>query len=384
MNESLFEQLIEGERILVLERLAADRFMILGTPPGWTALLIDAEIHPGQHVDPAKVFVFLEHFLKGANVVWESPVPGSLTSELWTEELTTGEELTFTATARRIGGRAILLVRALGVDFEERRRVLRKARELALAHERLLKETSQKETLLHCLVHDVAGPLATVTNCFQLLEAEAGLGETSRGLVRLGGSAAHRQHAMMKEMLDLFAAELDTLVQYSTDFASAPEVLDCAHAVLRSLRHSFESKGVWFELALTPPENLVWKVVGQREKLERVLYNLLENALRHTPPGSTITLRLADEGAAIRVSVTDEGRGLDPAVAGQLSARFAQNAPSEGKAGLGLFFCRTMIQHWGGELGQEPGAKGGACLWFRLTKPTERGLASPTPTPGLA
>lgn len=382
MNEALFEQLIEGERILVLERLAEDRFLILGTPPGWTALLLDAEIRPGHHLDPAKVFVFLEHFLKGANVVWESPVPGSLTSELWTEELTTGEELTFTATARRVGGRAILLVRALGVDFEERRRVLRKARELALAHERLLKETSQKETLLHCLVHDVAGPLATVTNCFQLLEAEAGLGETGRGMVRLGASAAHRQHAMMKEMLDLFAAELDTLVRFSTDAATAPEVLDCAHAVLRSLRHNFESKGVWFELALTPPENLVWKVVGQREKLERVLYNLLENALRHTPPGSTITLRLADEGPAIRVSVTDEGRGLDPAVAGQLAERFPKNQPSEGKAGLGLFFCRTMIHHWGGQLGQEPDLKGGACLWFRLPKPGERVVTAPTPSPG--
>lgn len=369
MNQELCQVLVQSEGILVLERLEGNRFRVAGHPPGWAAVLAHGGLHTNQEVDAAEVFVFLELFLREAAIVWESNDESSVTSEPWTETLATREELAFTATARKVGGKQILLVRGLGVDFDERYKVLRKARELALSHEKLLKETSEKETLLHCLVHDIAGPLTTVTNCFQLLEAEQNLTEAGRGLVRLGRSATHRQHTMLREMLDLFAAELSTLDQFSVDVATAPEVLDCAHVVLRSLRHSFDMKGVSFQLLLSPPAISVWKVVGQREKLERILYNLLDNALRHAPPGSTVTLRLEDEERAIRVSVVDQGPGVEPEMTNRLFGRFQQGERGKGKVGLGLFFCRTMIQHWSGEIGHEPDPRGGTCFWFRLSKP---------------
>ncbi|MCC6233064.1 MAG: HAMP domain-containing histidine kinase [Verrucomicrobiales bacterium] len=369
MNESLYEELIQGEGILVLERLDPRRFRVTGVPPSWAALLAVGGVKAGDVVDPAEVFAFLELFLREAKKVWESAEALSLTSDAWSETLANREELAFTATARKAGGRMLLMVRGLGVDYDERCKVLRKARELALAHERLLKETSEKETLLHCLVHDIAGPMMTVANCFQLLESEGSLSESGRGLVRLGGSATHRQQSTLREMLDLFAAELRALEQFSSDTATAPELLDCAHAVLKSLRHSFEMKGVTFELLLAPPEAANWKVVGQREKLERILYNLLDNALRQAPAATAVTLRIEDEGPSIRVSVVDQGSGAEPGVVSRLFGRFQQGTPAPGKTGLGLYFCRTMIKHWSGEIGYEPRSSSGTCFWFRLAKP---------------
>lgn len=369
MKDALLERVIAGEGTLVLERLSGHRFRVVGIPPSWTELLLYGELERDQEVNPVELFVFLEHFLKDAEVTWNSAEGTELTSEPWTETLVNREELAFSATARKIDGHALLLVRGLGVDFEERCRVLRKARELALAHERLLKETSEKEALLHCLVHDVAGPLATAANCFRLLEAEENLSEAGRKLVTLGGSATHRQHTMVREMLDLFAAELSALEDVSHDAASAPEILDCAHSVLRSLRYSFEVKGVSFELLLSPPANPIWKVVGHRERLERVIYNLLDNALGHAPVGSTVTLRLEDEGEAIRVSVVDQGQARDFDSANRIPGRLWRSDDSSAKLGIGLIFCRAMIQQWSGEIGHEPGPRGGACIWFRLAKP---------------
>lgn len=133
------------------------------------------------------------------------------------------------------------------------------------------------------------------------------MSEAGQGLVRLGRSAAHRQHTMLREMLDLFAAELSTLDQFSVDLATAPDVLDCAHVVLRSLRHSFDMKGVSFQLLLSPPGNSTWKVVGQREKLERILYNLLDNALRHAP--ARLDGDVAPRGRAARHSRLQSSAG---------------------------------------------------------------------------
>lgn len=370
MNEALFQDVVAGEGILVLERAAPERFVVSGAPPPWASLLLGGPLEQGQWVDPTEAFVFLEHFLRDAEAVWEAGDGRSLTSEPWTETLMNREEVAFSATARRVGERALLLVRGLGVDFEERCKVLRKARELALAHERLLKEISEKETLLHCLVHDVAGPTTTVANCLRMLEAETGLSEGARAMLKLAGSSAHRQQATLREMLDSFAAELTSLQQFSRDSSSAPEVLDCAHSVLRSLRYSFEIKGVSFELLLSPPTNPAWKVVGHREKLERVLFNLLNQALLQAPPGSVVTLRLEDEGTAIRISVVDQGPAHLPGGPGRWSA--AAQAPEQhalGRSGLGLIFCRTMIRQWSGEIGHEVVPRGGNCLWFRLAKP---------------
>ena len=122
-------------------------------------------------------------------------------------------------------------------------------------------------------------------------------------------------------------------------------------------------------MVLAPEHRDCWRVTGHAEKLERVLYNLLENAVRHTPVGSTVTIRLVDEEGSIRVAVEDQGSGLEPGLADKLFERFRQGERSPGKAGLGLFFCRIMVKRWGGEIGCQPLSSGGAQFWFQLPKP---------------
>ncbi|MCI0539220.1 MAG: HAMP domain-containing histidine kinase [Verrucomicrobiales bacterium] len=371
-RESRFQSLLAGEQILVLQRTADWRFRIMGIPPAWVAAIAPQEIVADLEVEPARFFPFLDHFLDDARQVWDAGARTHLTSDIWSQTLRTGMEMPFTATARMVGSEAFLLIRTLGVDYEERRRLLQKARELALAHERLLKEISKKEALLHCLMHDIAGPTTAVTNCFSLIGMDSSLSDDVRSLVALGQSESARQQVLLRGTLDLFAGELAALEQFSSDPATAPDVLQCACSVIKQLTTTFVMKGVSWELVLAPEHRDCWKVTGHAEKLERVLYNLLENAVRHTPVGSTVTIRLVEEEGSIRVAVEDQGSGLEPGLTDKLFERFRQGERSPGKAGLGLFCCRIMVQRWGGEIGSQPLSSGGAQFWFRLPKPKPR------------
>ena len=369
VSESGFQSLFAGEEILVLQQTADRRFQVIGVPPAWIAELAPEEIIAGLEVEPARIFPFLDHFLDDAREVWETGTRTYLTSNIWSQTLRTGTEVPFTATARKVGMDAFLLIRALGVDYEEHRRLLQKVCELGLAHERLLKEVSKKEALLHCLVHDIGGPATAVSTCFSLIGKDASLSDDGRSLVELGQSAAARQEVLLRSTLDMFATELTSLEQFSSDAVTAPDVSQCARSVIKQLTATFVMKGVSWELVLSPEHMDSWKVTGHAERLERVLYNLLENALRHTPVGSTVTIRLVEEQGSIRVAVEDQGLGLKPGLQDKLFERFRQGEQSPGKAGLGLFFCRIMVKRWGGEIGCQPLSSGGAQFWFRLPKP---------------
>ncbi len=372
------EALLAGEGILVLRGLGPKRFRVEGAPPVWASQVDEVSLRTGAEFDPAAVFLFLQCFLEDAGTAWATADAPPQTSDIWCQTLRNGEDMHFTATARRVGVSEILLVRALGVDFEERRHVLQKARELALAHERLLKEISKKEALLHCLVHDVAGPATTVIQCFGLLGLEEGLTASARELVNMGASEARRQQVLLRGTLDIFAADLSALEEFSTDPATAPDVFRSVNYVLKQLTTSFVAKGISCALVPEPVGPSPWLVVGHGGKLERILYNLLENAVRHSPVGSKVTIRLTDEGSTVCVAIDDQGPGLDPALAKTLFERFVQGKTGGGRAGLGLYFCRMMITHWGGQIGCHSLPAVGSRFWFRLPKP------APGPDPTVA
>jgi signal transduction histidine kinase len=130
-------------------------------------------------------------------------------------------------------------------------------------------------------------------------------------------------------------------------------------------------KEVSFRILSEGPNEASWKVVGNLAKLERVLFNLLENALRHTHEGTQIAIRLRDEGAFIRVSIKDQGVGVPPELMDSLFERGRQGGENSGNAGLGLYFCKITVEDWGGTLGCLPNLKDGACFWFRLPKAGE-------------
>ncbi len=102
-------------------------------------------------------------------------------------------------------------------------------------------------------------------------------------------------------------------------------------------------------------------VIGDAGRLHQVVANLLANARTHTPPGTTITLRVRREGEEAVLSVHDDGPGIDEGVRDELFARFARGDASRtrqtGGTGLGLAIAKAIVEGHGGRItvSSEPG-----------------------------
>jgi signal transduction histidine kinase len=111
------------------------------------------------------------------------------------------------------------------------------------------------------------------------------------------------------------------------------------------------------------------------DKIERVLFNLVTNALRHTPSDGAVAVSVAKHDGEVLVSVEDTGGGLEPEALGRMFERFwrADRARSAAGMGLGLAIARGLVEAHGGRIWAENRPQGGARVAFTL----------PAHTPGL-
>jgi two-component system sensor histidine kinase VicK len=122
------------------------------------------------------------------------------------------------------------------------------------------------------------------------------------------------------------------------------------------------------EVELT--EGVAW-VGADRDRIEQVLANLLDNAMKYTPREARVTVRLAQWDGSFRVSVTDEGPGIAPEEQERLFQRFYRLSSSihQPGLGLGLFISREIVERHGGTLGvsSTPG-RPGVTFFFELPR----------------
>jgi two-component system, OmpR family, sensor kinase len=137
-------------------------------------------------------------------------------------------------------------------------------------------------------------------------------------------------------------------------------------------------------------------VKGNPDELHRLALNLLENGLRHTPPGTEVSLAVERRNGEAVLEVSDDGPGLPPAMGEQLFARFvrgsgpADTSPADG-AGLGLAIVKAVATGHGGDVEAGRSAAGGARFTVRLPlldggereAPSNRSATS-APEPGRA
>jgi signal transduction histidine kinase len=370
MSDSITADLFATLNILVLERINIGSFRITGIVPNWLGGFCRRRITSGMEVlIPQEEFPFVENFLIDAEEFWGRNEEKPLKSGLWTDSDLSGEEYHFEASAVCLNDKKILLIEWLDDDYHEKQYIIQKARESNLNYQQVLKENQKKEVLIHCIIHDIAGQLSGINCCLALLEFES---LTSKGKERLeiGRKQSIKQEMLIREILDAFSAEVQSLEDFTVNVDKAPDVLLSIQEVIQLLSPTFALNQMHLQLAEDIDMTADWKVVGDKSRLDRVISNLAENAFRHSPPESTVTIGLQQEGEYIIVTVDDNGQGVAPDMADTLFQKFSQGKAKAGRTGLGLYFCRITVERWGGNIDYSPRPEGGSRFWFRLPKPT--------------
>jgi len=369
MQGPLFAELFAALDMVVLERQSVGSFRLSGPAPDWFQHFYP-EAAPGQEgLRPGDMFLFLENFLVDAEQFWLIHSAGQLKSGPWGEIDARGHEHYLEASAVCLGERKLLLLALPTIEYAEKQAIIQKARENSLAYARFNKELQQKEVLFHCIVHDLSGPLTSILMGLSLLESEA-LTPVGTQAVETCVTQAGRQRDMIQQILDIFAAEASMLVAPVRDPVDAPDVVRCAQTVVEALRPSYLYTHITLQLAPDIDRMADWRVVGEPSRLERVIFNLAENALRYSPMHSVVTVGVTAHEAGVLVTVDDAGPGVPQEQVGIIFEKFSRDPANPGKAGLGLYFCRITIEGWGGTIGYTPRATGGARFWFRLPRPT--------------
>jgi len=128
-----------------------------------------------------------------------------------------------------------------------------------------------------------------------------------------------------------------------------------------TVRPRAEEKGVTLTVDL-PPD--LPQIVADGGRIQQVVFNLLDNGLRHTPPGGSLNVSASSDAKWVIVRVKDTGQGIDPDALPLIFERFERHQ-SNGR-GLGLAIVRSIVRAHSGEVGVENHPGEGATFWFRL------------------
>jgi signal transduction histidine kinase/DNA-binding response OmpR family regulator len=365
---SIFESFLADQGYALFEYLGDGDFHLLGEWPDWCANIWGAQPNRDQPIGLAGKSPFLENFLVDAEEFWRTRSPGSANSGNWIERGADGRDIPLEASARSLDSKRILLLHNLSETFGEQQQWFQTARNSLLDHEKLLKEIQKKEILLHCIVHDLTQPLSAMNGVFNLLNRE-NLPTTLSKYVKAGERESQRQELMIRGILEAFSSDLAVQQSRETSATEAPDVLACAKQAIEEFSPAFRERQIGLSLGAHAGGSRGWRVVGDSSRIDRIFGNLLENAMRYAPKGSTVTVGLENHDGFVFAFVDDEGPGLPPDQRpDQLFALFSKGKTHAGKAGLGLYFCKITVERWGGAIGAETRAGGGSRFWFRLPR----------------
>lgn len=213
-----------------------------------------------------------------------------------------------------------------------------------------LRQQSEEERkrLILDVSHDLKNPLASVAGYAELcLKRGEALGEPVRGYVEVIHKNSRRASALLNELFELSRLESPAFC-LKTQRLDVCEVLRCACG---EILPSLEQAGFAYEFDI--PEEPLFSMID-RERLNRVFFNLADNAVRYNPGGTGFSVRLTSAGGRAEITFRDDGAGIPEAVARDIFKPFvrgddARNSETGG-AGLGLSIARRIAKAHGGEL----------------------------------
>lgn len=210
--------------------------------------------------------------------------------------------------------------------------------------EQLVDAAEQRAEFTARLVHDLRSPLVSMLGYARLLrDRPEELGPERRDMAF---ESLFQQGDRLQNMIDevLTSASAEAGAQMRREPVEIRDLLEEARKLGITLGATrSDARTIVVEGA--EDAGVVW---GDPEALRHILSNLVENALKYSTAGSPVTLRASRSDHEVRLSVADQGRGIDPDSLGHVFERFRQHGQGGGGVGLGLYIVRTLVQAHGG------------------------------------
>jgi PAS domain S-box-containing protein len=276
--------------------------------------------------------------------------------DMYAEVARTGESVRFVNEARalgrwyeasafRVGGEGSGRVGILFNDITERVR----------GQHALEQEARSKDEFIATLAHELRNPLAPIRNAVSLLQLRPDVDDELRQVSGLIDRQVTHLSRLVDDLLDVSRITFGkvSLQRLPLDLREvARDAMGASQPLVAAKSHR-----VTLALGGEP----VW-VHGDRVRLTQVVGNLLNNAVRYTPPNGSITLEIAAAGEEARIVVEDTGMGIDPPDLEKIFEPFTQlhrhGSAAAGGIGIGLALARSLVEMHGGRLSAHSAGRG--------------------------
>ena len=229
----------------------------------------------------------------------------------------------------------------------EQRRVVEQ--ELRTTQAALRAADTRKDAFIAVLGHELRNPLAPISNAAYILGVRSN--DTQEG--RWALDVIRRQVTLMGRLIDDLL-DVARITSGKLTLQRQPVRLDDVIGdALEGSRAALEAAGHHFEVVR--PDGEVW-IDADRDRMAQLVSNLLNNAAKYTPRGGHVTLVAAVEGDDLRISVRDDGIGIEPSQLSRLFEMFYQGERTHertGGLGVGLWLTQQLVELHGGTIEAE-------------------------------
>lgn len=254
--------------------------------------------------------------------------------------------------------KSLLWMRRLTDDLRQGHELIRSQ------HDAVIRAQERKEELINLVVHDLKNPIASILANAHFLVREPNLSDDARDASRDIHEAADSMQRMVLNLLDISRGEQGALVPRLSDV----DVPSLINEVLGAMGRRANERELKISAELSPQ---VKRHVVDRDLLLRLLENLLDNALKYSPPGGTIKVEASTANGYLDFCIRDEGPGIPGAYRERIFEKYVQledNTVSLARTsrGLGLVFCRLAAEAHGGRIWVEDNEPRGTAFRVRL------------------
>ena len=232
-----------------------------------------------------------------------------------------------------------------------------------------------KDEFIGLVSHELRTPLTVIGGCLSTLLTEWNRLSPSEVQQLLKDALLESQSLshLIENLLELSRAQAQQLALYS-------ELID-VKTLVREILHKIKRQAPSHRFSISIPDKLP-SINGDPLRIERILYNLMDNAAKYSPPASHIKVSAYAEPERLVIGISDHGKGLSSSEQARIFGPFQRlenNRPDQARgAGLGLMVCRRLVEAHGGEIWVESKKGRGSTFFFSLPrkKGTDAGRVS--------